>query len=569
VKTAIITLSEHGARLARQLAAKLGDCRIYVHSGVASAVAERGAVTQFEHITDVSRELFDAKCGGLVYIAPTGLVVRAIAPCIKSKLSDPAVVVVDVGGRWSISLLSGHEGGANELAMDVANALAAEPVVTTTTEAAKDIIIGVGCRKGVAAGKIIQAIRQALAAANVPLERVRMIASADIKSGEAGLLEACTALKTPLRLVSSDEIRGSTAAFTRSEFVEAKVNLPAVAEPCALLSGTRTRLLLPKQKYGDVTVALAQETVDCGLKEEDTETPATAGELRRGDAEKRRGGEGERGRAGDAEKKPDGRAAGTAATRGKLYVVGIGPGGAMDRTRRAEAAIAGSGVLVGYSMYLEQVRDLSGGKELISSGMRQEVHRCRQAIERAREGLTVALISSGDAGVYGMAGLAIELANAIGGESEGKGPADKGRPFDIEIVPGMTAATSAAARLGAPLMLDFAVISLSDLLIPWQTIRGRVEALAGADMVMAIYNPRSTKRVKQLEETVEILLRHRPPQTPVGIARAVGSDEERIQVTTLGDLLAQEIDMRTVLIIGNSMSRVVGGWLVTCRGYHI
>jgi precorrin-3B C17-methyltransferase len=118
-------------------------------------------------------------------------------------------------------------------------------------------------------------------------------------------------------------------------------------------------------------------------------------------------------------------------------------------------------------------------------------------------------------------------------------------------------------------MLDFAVISLSDLLVPWETIRGRVEALAGADMVMAIYNPRSTKRVKQLAEAVEILLRHRPAQTPVGIARAVGSDEERVQLTTLGELLGQEIDMRTVLIIGNSMSRVVDGWLVTCRGYHI
>jgi precorrin-3B C17-methyltransferase len=175
-----------------------------------------------------------------------------------------------------------------------------------------------------------------------------------------------------------------------------------------------------------------------------------------------------------------------------------------------------------------------------------------------------------------MAGLAIELAN---GRVDGRAPVRAARRaartaatrsgFDIEIIPGMTAATSAAARLGAPLMLDFAVISLSDLLIPWETIRGRVEALAAADMVVAIYNPRSTKRVKQLDEAIEIFLRHRPGQTPVGVARAVGSDEERIQVTTLGDLPQQEIDMRTVLIIGNSMSRVMDGWLVTCRGYHI
>jgi precorrin-3B C17-methyltransferase len=563
VKTAIITLSEQGARLAQRLADSLGECCIYVHIGVGEAspapsagTAGRGhraagrAVARFDRIADLTRELF-ADCRGFVYIAPTGLVVRAIAPCIRSKLSDPAVVVVDVGGRWSISLLGGHEGGANDLAMEVANALAAQPVVTTTTEAAKDIIVGIGCRKGVDAGQIVQAIRQALAAANVPVDRVRMIASADIKAGEAGLLAACLELGAPLRFVASDEIRRSSRRFTRSRFVRARVNLPAVAEPCALLAGTRTRLLLPKQKYGNVTVALAQETL-ASHDGHAGETPA-------------------RRAAGTA-------ATQTAATRGKLYVVGIGPGGPMDRTRRAEAAIARSGVLVGYSRYLEQVRDLRAGKELISSGMRQEVQRCRQAIERARAGKIVALVSSGDAGVYGMAGLAIELANAgAAGGGCGSGRAQAGKPvlpdrglgFDIEIVPGMTAATSAAARLGAPLMLDFAVISLSDLLIPWETIRGRVEALAAADMVVAIYNPCSTKRVKQLEEAVEILLRHRRPQTPVGIARAVGSDEERVQLTTLGDLLGQEIDMRTVLIIGNSMSRVMDGWLVTCRGYHI
>ena len=238
-------------------------------------------------------------------------------------------------------------------------------------------------------------------------------------------------------------------------------------------------------------------------------------------------------------------------------MVGIGPGGPADRTRRAETAIANSQVLAGYNKYLEMVQDLSAGKELITSGMKQEVQRCQEAIDKAMAGQTVALLSSGDAGVYGMAGLAIELAHA------------QGAKIDIEVIPGVTAANAAAARLGAPLMLDFAVISLSDLLIPWETIRRRVEALAGADMVMAIYNPRSIKRVTQLEETVEILLRSRSADTPVGIARAVGSDEEQIRLSTLGKLLGEDIDMRTVLIVGNSMSRVIDGWFVTCRGYHI
>ena len=167
---------------------------------------------------------------------------------------------------------------------------------------------------------------------------------------------------------------------------------------------------------------------------------------------------------------------------GKLYVVGIGPGGRPHRTFRAVEAIAESRVVVGYTPYLESIADLTEGKELIASGMTFEVQRCRQALARAAAGDVVALISSGDAGIYGMAGLALELAEA------------EGLHVPIEIVPGVTAASAAAAALGAPLMLDFAVISLSDLLIPWESIRRRLEAVAGADFVVALYNPRSKKR---------------------------------------------------------------------------
>lgn len=238
-------------------------------------------------------------------------------------------------------------------------------------------------------------------------------------------------------------------------------------------------------------------------------------------------------------------------------MVGIGPGGPLDRTRRAELAIAQSQVVVGYAKYLRHVEDLTAGKELISSGMKEEVARCRAAIEQADAGKTVTVVSSGDAGVYGMAGLVIELARTMGSEAP------------IEIIPGVTAASAAAARLGAPLMLDFAVISLSDLLVPWDTIRTRLEALAGADMVTAIYNPRSTLRVKQLDEAVAIFRRHRPDSTPVGIATAVGDSEERIVLSTLGDLLRQDIDMRTVLIIGNSVTKLIDGRMVTSRGYPI
>jgi len=181
-------------------------------------------------------------------------------------------------------------------------------------------------------------------------------------------------------------------------------------------------------------------------------------------------------------------------------VVGIGPGGVSDRTRRAEEAIAESTVVVGYSRYLELVADLTTGKEVIATGMTKEVERCRVALERARHGEVVALVSSGDPGIYGMAGLVLELA-----EREGDPPV-------LEVVPGVSSVSAAAARLGAPLMLDFACISLSDLLVPWEVIRARLEATAAADLVVALFNPRSRKRVRQLEEAGAIFLRTYEPK---------------------------------------------------------
>lgn len=213
--------------------------------------------------------------------------------------------------------------------------------------------------------------------------------------------------------------------------------------------------------------------------------------------------------------------------------------------------------MAGYSRYLELMRDLTEGKELIASGMRQETQRCEGALRRAGEGATVALVSSGDPGVYGMAGLAIELAAA------------RKLAVPIEIVPGISAAQAAAARLGAPLALDYACISLSDLLVPWATIRTRLAAVAAADLVVALYNPRSTRRVTQLEEAIRIFREHRPGTTPVGIATAVGTEDEHILLTDLEHALEHEVNMRTVVIVGNSTSRRLGPWFVTPRGYDV
>jgi len=214
-------------------------------------------------------------------------------------------------------------------------------------------------------------------------------------------------------------------------------------------------------------------------------------------------------------------------------------------------------VVVGYRRYLELIEDLTADKELISSGMTREVERCRAALQRAQDGETVALVSSGDPGVYGMAGLALELASR------------EEISIPIEICPGVTSANACAAVMGAPLMLDYATISLSDLLVPWESIRTRLEAVAAVDMVVALYNPRSKKRRGQLEEAAVIFRKYREGTTPVGIGTAVGATEERVTLSDLDHFLELEINMRSIVLIGNSSSRIVDGWFITPRGYRV
>ncbi len=255
-KLAFITLSGEGARLFDKLNDKFPGASFYVHEKVKGI----NKAKKFAKLVELTDGIF-GKYSGLVFIAPCGAVVRAIAGKISGKKTDPAVVQVDVGGRYAVSLLSGHEGGANDLALEVANAIGAEPVISTTTEAVKNFIVGVGCKKGKEAQKIIEAVKSALKEAGATLEKVRFIASADIKENEAGLIEAAKTLNVPLRFIASDEIRNCAKEFTHSEFVEQKVNLPAVAEPAALIAGRRTKLVLTKRKYDGVTVAIARENL--------------------------------------------------------------------------------------------------------------------------------------------------------------------------------------------------------------------------------------------------------------------------------------------------------------------
>jgi len=239
-------------------------------------------------------------------------------------------------------------------------------------------------------------------------------------------------------------------------------------------------------------------------------------------------------------------------------VVGIGPGDREFMCESARQCIAESDAVVGYKKYIELVSDLLGEhQQVISSGMTREVERCERVIELAGEGLTVSLVSSGDPGVYGMAGILFQLLSK----------AQAGIP--VEVVPGITAANAAAAVLGAPLMHDFACISLSDLLTPWPTILKRVELAARGDFVIVLYNPKSNKRVKHIEEVRELLLEILPANTPVGIVRNAKRHGEKAVISNLAEFTRCEIDMFTTVIVGNSQSYVENGRLITPRGYRL
>ena len=254
MKTALVSLSAEGVQIIRKLASGFPGADLFVHKSVRP---DMGAL-HFESILELTAVIFN-QYKAIVYVAPTGVVVRAVAPHVKSKYTDPAIVVVDAMGRFAISLLSGHEGGANELAIRVANVIGAEPVVTTTTEALKSLIVGIGCRRGAKAEVIIEAVKEALSRIKADPGEVRLLASADIKANEEGLLEAAGRMGISLRLIPSNEIRETKKIFAHSELAQKRVGLPAVAEPAALLAGRHTRLILERIIWKSITVAIARE----------------------------------------------------------------------------------------------------------------------------------------------------------------------------------------------------------------------------------------------------------------------------------------------------------------------
>lgn len=242
---------------------------------------------------------------------------------------------------------------------------------------------------------------------------------------------------------------------------------------------------------------------------------------------------------------------------GKIFVIGIGPGAYEQMTMKAFRALESCDTIIGYTVYIDLVKEYFPGKEFLTTPMRQEVDRCRLCFEEAKKGKAVAMICSGDAGVYGMSGLIFEI-----------GEEYKDDETEIEVIPGVTAALSGAAVLGAPLVHDFAVISLSDLLTPWEKIERRLQAAAKADFCVSLYNPSSKKRKDYLKKAVDILLQWKKPDTVCGYVKNIGRAGEEYEICRLDELREKQVDMFTTVFIGNEETKVIHGKMVTPRGYE-
>ncbi|WP_040193422.1 precorrin-3B C(17)-methyltransferase [Clostridium culturomicium] len=241
----------------------------------------------------------------------------------------------------------------------------------------------------------------------------------------------------------------------------------------------------------------------------------------------------------------------------KLYVVGLGPGEVSQMTGKAAEVIESCDTIVGYGVYTDLISDLIKGKEVITTPMKKEVDRCHMAVQAAIAGKNVAMVSSGDAGIYGMAGLIIEVLSEY-----------ENHNVEVEVIPGITAASSAAAVLGAPLTHDFAVISLSDLLTPWERIEKRLSLASEAGFIICLYNPSSKKRADYLKKACEIVMKNLPEETPCGFVQNIAREGQKSRVLTLKELAETQVDMFTTVVIGNETTKIIDGRLVTPRGYR-
>jgi cobalt-precorrin 5A hydrolase / precorrin-3B C17-methyltransferase len=545
-----------------------------------------------------------------VFCMATGAVVRLIASLIEDKSRDPAVIAIDQDGYFVNSLCSGHQGGADELTRLIAHQLGATPVLTgastslglpgidilglpfgwckgsgdwtgvsaaisrgetiqviqevgstlwqdnlpeghsfyfgfeefnesispqariwistTKRQFAFDtklpkvqwhprvLWVGIGCERGTSRKLIEEAIAQVCQRYHLATDAIAGLATIELKADEVGILDYCRDRNFPLKIFNA-EMLCQVNVPNPSSIVEQEVGTPSVAEAAAIVASQASSLIVPKQiikldgEPGAVTVAIALSDLEY-----------------------------------------------TGRT-GQLLLVGTGPGNLEQITPAAKVAITGADAIIGYSLYLELIESLFRPGQIIESlPITQERQRAQRAIELAQWGLTVAVVSSGDCGIYGMAGLVMEELQAKGWD--GKVP-------KVEVFPGITAVIAAASRVGTPLMHDFCTISLSDLLTPWEVIEKRLEAAAVGDFVTALYNPRSQTRTQQIVIAQQIFLKYRHPNTPVAIVQSAYRPDEQITLTTLEEMLEYSIDMLTTVLIGNCSTRTYADWIITPRGY--
>ena len=526
---AIVALTRKGVALGQRLKRLLPGSYLYLPEKF--AIERKSDEHPFSSpAKEVVREVF-SRYRRLVLIMAVGIAVRLVASELRDKHQDPGVVVVDNAGSFVVSLLSGHAGGANKLARQVASLIGTHPVITTASEVSETIanehqallpshtvihppqslVIGIGCNRGTKATEIEKIVTNLFSKHGLSIKDIRNIATIDLKKNETGLLEFAQKYGLPIEYFDKETLRKAKFPSSPSATVLKHAGTPSVCESAALLSSRNSSLIMPKASFNrKVTIAVARFACD------------TEGEKR-----------------------------------GKLFLVGIGPGNPEHMTFRAREAINHSEVVVGYEAYIKLIEPFLGQKDVIATGMGAEVERVKMAISLAKKGRSVSLVSSGDTGIYGMAGLVGEILREQSGDE-----------IDIEVIPGVPLLAASAALLGAPITGDFVTISLSDYLAPWEEIVQRLRLAAQGGFIIVLYNPRSQRRQRHLAEAREIILQYRSLSTPVGIATNAYRQKQEVVVTDLEHMLDYEIGMNTTIIIGNLTTFTLDGWMVTPRGYQ-
>ena len=587
-----VALSEKGFALGTQLAQELGG---EVH-GLKSRMPQASA--SFESTIDHLVELFLAG-RPIVAICASGIIIRALAPYLSDKWQDSPVVALSEDGQSIVPLIGGHH-GAITIARKIADITSGHAAITTASdvgsgialdepphgyqlanpEQAKNImadivngagvdisgagelsgwlsaikqgddvrmtlaskrctpqpselvyykqnmVIGAGCARGCTAQELSDLFHNAIQAAEIDPAMISAIGSLDLKADEPAMLSLAKQLNVPFRVFDKDTLAAFSDKVTDpSDIVEAEVGTPSVSEASALaLAGEGAELVVTKVKSANATIAIAKMAQS---------------------------------QISDAGRKP-----------GKLSLIGIGPGKSEWRTPEASRLIAEADLLVGYRLYIDLLGASAAKKPAMHFALGEEELRCRTALEEAAKGQDVALICSGDAGIYAMGALVFELlarAEDDGGVSEGA------KRVEVITAPGISALQAAAARSGAVLGHDFCTISLSDLLTPWEVIEQRLHGAGAGDFVIAFYNPVSMRRKTQLARAKDILMQYRGGDVPVLLASNLGRVQEKLTYRTLESLDVNEVDMLTVVMIGSSQSRHVNlgraEAIYTPRGY--